>query len=320
MSYRRFDDSPVPVIAKIQEEWPFYEDLHTLWCELPNYNPIGVTTSNPGQDFAGKAAALFTKKGGETEPSSGIEDEALSAYEGDEYEGDGDADVSESRPESEGDNLGTSDAENLDEQPDESEVKKVSVHNVGNMCSTHNCYQLNKKNRRILKAREDKKLALEKSQADEKAKAAKNSKKRNTLNEALEEIQLLEMKEAAARRAEKNRIREKELDLAAKKQEFEKEKYKAKVRKMEFDAKKNEQQFELIRMMLSRDGGSTSGQQAMVGTFDNLMPSTSTPSTGASQSSWDFDPNQFLEVPVGELSTDLQKWTENLNNNRDTSE
>ena len=41
--------------------------------ELPNYNPVGVTNSSPGQDFAAKAATVFSKQSGETD-SSGIED------------------------------------------------------------------------------------------------------------------------------------------------------------------------------------------------------------------------------------------------------
>ncbi|KAF8152654.1 hypothetical protein B0H34DRAFT_810448 [Crassisporium funariophilum] len=72
-------------------QMPFYKDLHKMWSELPNYNPIGITTSNPGQDFAGNAEALFAKKSGETDTSSGIKDNTLSTYD-DEYEGDVDDD------------------------------------------------------------------------------------------------------------------------------------------------------------------------------------------------------------------------------------
>ena len=59
---------------KIQKEWPFYNDLHDLWSELPNYNPFGVTNSSAGQDFAAKAATVFSKCSGETD-SSGVEDD-----------------------------------------------------------------------------------------------------------------------------------------------------------------------------------------------------------------------------------------------------
>jgi hypothetical protein len=159
---------------------------------------------------------------------------------------------------------------------------------------------------------------LEKSHPDEKAKATKNLKKRDTSNEVLEELHLLEVKEAAARRVEKHKIREKELDLAAKKQEFKKEKHKAKVRKMEIEAKKSEQQFELMRLMLSRNTGWSSesqAQQAMAGPslFGNLLPSesASTSGTKSNQSDWGLDDKGIPQVPVGELSEDLLNWAEN---------
>jgi hypothetical protein len=42
---------------------------------LPNYNPIGVTTSHSGQDFAGKAGLLFNQKSMDPETaSSGVDD------------------------------------------------------------------------------------------------------------------------------------------------------------------------------------------------------------------------------------------------------
>ncbi len=59
----------------INDEWPFYDDLHSLWCELPSYNPIGVTTSSAGQDFAGHASALWNTDADTTSGvSSGVED------------------------------------------------------------------------------------------------------------------------------------------------------------------------------------------------------------------------------------------------------
>ena len=58
---------------KIQEQWPFYNNLHNIWSELPNYNPVGVTNSGPGQDFAARAATVFSKRSGKTD-SSGVED------------------------------------------------------------------------------------------------------------------------------------------------------------------------------------------------------------------------------------------------------
>ncbi|KDR79065.1 hypothetical protein GALMADRAFT_138022 [Galerina marginata CBS 339.88] len=155
-------EDAVNLTAKIQEEWSFYKDLHRLWSELPNYNPIGVTTSFPGQDFAGHAASLFTKKAGDTNISSGIEDNTLSTY--DEDDRDADADVSEAQLDdsSEGGEAGISDKSDVDELEADLEMEK-----------------LDKKDKRIHKAREDKKKAKEKSRGNEKAKssATKNGKK-----------------------------------------------------------------------------------------------------------------------------------------------
>ncbi|KAJ3478613.1 hypothetical protein NLJ89_g12372 [Agrocybe chaxingu] len=38
---------------------PWWAEFHSFWRELPNYNPIAVTTSAPGTDHAGEAAAAF---------------------------------------------------------------------------------------------------------------------------------------------------------------------------------------------------------------------------------------------------------------------
>ena len=46
-------------IASIKEEWPFWDDLHAMWKELPNYRPIGVSNSSSGQDLAEDASDLF---------------------------------------------------------------------------------------------------------------------------------------------------------------------------------------------------------------------------------------------------------------------
>ncbi|KAF8156701.1 hypothetical protein B0H34DRAFT_859413 [Crassisporium funariophilum] len=177
------DEDAENLTDKIQSEWPFYKDLHKMWSELPNYNPIGITTSNPGQDFAGNAEALFAKKSGETNTSSGIEDNTLSTY-NNEYEGDADDDGG--LDDSSKRHLDLLDAEGVDEKPDNSEIKK-----------------LEKKNKQILKAQEEKKLALEKTCANEKTKAGKTSKKCDASNDNLDELHLLEMKDIAAQRAEK---------------------------------------------------------------------------------------------------------------------
>ena len=40
---------------------------HAYWRELPNYNPLGVQSSEPGTMHASDAAALFSSTAGEDE-------------------------------------------------------------------------------------------------------------------------------------------------------------------------------------------------------------------------------------------------------------
>lgn len=44
---------------RICSTWPWWKEFHSFWRELPNYNPISVTTSTPGLDHAAEASALF---------------------------------------------------------------------------------------------------------------------------------------------------------------------------------------------------------------------------------------------------------------------
>ncbi|KDQ49005.1 hypothetical protein JAAARDRAFT_144090 [Jaapia argillacea MUCL 33604] len=65
------------IIAHIRTIWPFWDDLNAIWHELPNYKPVGVTSSKAGQDFAAGAERLFqpgAKSGGKSEEGSGIGD------------------------------------------------------------------------------------------------------------------------------------------------------------------------------------------------------------------------------------------------------
>ena len=40
-------------------QWPWWKEFYSFWRELPNYNPICVTTSTPKADHAGQAVAAF---------------------------------------------------------------------------------------------------------------------------------------------------------------------------------------------------------------------------------------------------------------------
>ncbi|KAJ7120058.1 hypothetical protein C8R44DRAFT_529464, partial [Mycena epipterygia] len=48
------------LIEEIRESWPWWDDLHGFWRELPNYNPVGVQSSQPGTDHASAAQALYS--------------------------------------------------------------------------------------------------------------------------------------------------------------------------------------------------------------------------------------------------------------------
>ncbi|KAJ6471178.1 hypothetical protein DFH09DRAFT_1220511 [Mycena vulgaris] len=45
------------LLDAIRAKWPWWDDLHPFWRELPNYNPVGVQSS--GTDHASDAQSLF---------------------------------------------------------------------------------------------------------------------------------------------------------------------------------------------------------------------------------------------------------------------
>ncbi len=71
---------------KIRNEWPFWDDLHAIWRELPNYNPVGISNAEGGQNHSEQAAHLFQTKTPSSEqqpdhqkgPDSDISDEQSS--------------------------------------------------------------------------------------------------------------------------------------------------------------------------------------------------------------------------------------------------
>ncbi|KAJ7799038.1 hypothetical protein B0H13DRAFT_2688805 [Mycena leptocephala] len=88
------------LIGKIHEDWPWWDELHSFWRELPNYNPVGIQSSEPGTDHAAEASNLL-------QTSSGAS--------GDEGENDGHSATSRAREEE----------EDLDDTP-KSEVREKS--------------------------------------------------------------------------------------------------------------------------------------------------------------------------------------------------
>jgi hypothetical protein len=51
-----------PLGEQFQQEFPWYDDLHTIWRENPSYNPIGVANMSTvsGSQRAENLANLYT--------------------------------------------------------------------------------------------------------------------------------------------------------------------------------------------------------------------------------------------------------------------
>ncbi|KAJ7769585.1 hypothetical protein DFH07DRAFT_735829, partial [Mycena maculata] len=50
--------------SELASAFPWWDELHAFWRELPNYNPIGVQSSEPGTDHAGAVADVFAPRTG----------------------------------------------------------------------------------------------------------------------------------------------------------------------------------------------------------------------------------------------------------------
>ncbi len=46
-------------IENICNEWPFWDNLHAIWRELLNYNPVGICNAEGGQNYSEQAAHYF---------------------------------------------------------------------------------------------------------------------------------------------------------------------------------------------------------------------------------------------------------------------
>ncbi|KAJ3804593.1 hypothetical protein F5876DRAFT_70497, partial [Lentinula aff. lateritia] len=53
------EDQAQNIIELIQEEFEFWDDLHAMWSELPNYNPIGVSNATSGSNHSNNTSELF---------------------------------------------------------------------------------------------------------------------------------------------------------------------------------------------------------------------------------------------------------------------
>ena len=216
---------------KIQEQWLFYKDLHEMWSELPNYNPIGVSTSNAGQNFADQAAVLFWGCV-DNDASSGVEDAEFNYNE------------TTSHQHSEGPANIEDENDSSDEEWEESNISEEVIE---------------PKTTEIIKPKPKKKPTAPKGKRPTTAAAATKDDKKAVIDSAAKkrpidtfnDIQALELKDAAAHQEARNAICMKELELDLQRQQLEREKYKAKMRKMEIEAKKHKMSMQMMMRMMS---------------------------------------------------------------------
>ncbi|KAJ6483676.1 hypothetical protein DFH09DRAFT_1291947 [Mycena vulgaris] len=64
------------LIDEIRQDWSWWDDLHAFWRELPNYNPIGVQSSEPGIDHVSAAADLFDAQEAASDAASDADSDA----------------------------------------------------------------------------------------------------------------------------------------------------------------------------------------------------------------------------------------------------
>ncbi|RXW12766.1 hypothetical protein EST38_g13088 [Candolleomyces aberdarensis] len=197
--------------AEILQEWPFYADLHALWSELPNYNPVGVSNATPGQDHAGQAASLFDKPRKSKKSSQEAEDDVVEVLEDD--EDDRAVDPATSEWTSEDDDLGIT----LTNDNNDDEIAAVPMTTISTAASKPEPDNVKVKPNLKAVARHAKST---------KGKSGKGKKRpyANSLDfDDIEDLHAMELKEEARRREERARLRMKELEL-------EQEKMKAKTR------------------------------------------------------------------------------------------
>jgi hypothetical protein len=282
-------------------EWPYWDDLHGFWSELPNYNPVGVSTSTAGQNFGAHAAALFTKPSDNKEDRTHVSDTQSNHGSGipdldsvdlgsDTRSQDWNLDLLERgfpATQDGGDSGGVSPSPDSGE--DDNKEPKVCLHFVflvaDRRCDTHQqepvlsvaqlpqhtttasqspSHTPTPQHALISQSTSRSSTPVRTSKDDTRGKSSKNqahtTTKRSVRDAFHEDIHMLELKEAAERRSQKNAIRLKELELQEKK-------HAAKVRKMEMDAEIQKAHLNMLNnmanMFSSGSMGTIGGNQAI---------------------------------------------------------
>ena len=51
--------------AEYVRQWPWWHEIHSLWRDRPNYNPIAVSSSDPDVDHSAELTRLFSRQHGD---------------------------------------------------------------------------------------------------------------------------------------------------------------------------------------------------------------------------------------------------------------
>ncbi|KAH6903923.1 hypothetical protein BKA70DRAFT_1298872 [Coprinopsis sp. MPI-PUGE-AT-0042] len=239
--------------ASIKEEWPLYEDLHSMWSELPSYNPIAVSNGAPGLDHSTRAASLFRSGAG-----TGTDDE-------DDEDGDNEGDVDEDGDPNKTDHDPLSDttfweSENDDHEgvaPDMTASSTPAPKGKAPISAAQRALigrSSASAKRPVPGVKEEKKVRI-----DEKVAKPKNLKRAPPGGlDGLDEIHILELKESGERQRERNQIRLKELDVERQRQELERERLQVKREKLATDQKMQELQHTQFQQMMTMMMGNRS--------------------------------------------------------------
>ncbi|GLB38029.1 hypothetical protein LshimejAT787_0410800 [Lyophyllum shimeji] len=260
----RTDEGP----AKIRAEWPFWDDLHGFWSELPNYNPVGVTSSIAGQNFSAQAENLFSNQSDvDIELTSGATSEI------DDF---GDVEEAVSHGAKSGSplwdlekDIGEDDQILVQPKTQPTPARSQPSTTPGTpkrsprLADKAKAKAASSVGRGISPSPITSKPSAVKAKGDLKLKST--YKKRPNPLDSLDDLHAQEIQDAAQRREEKNRIRLKQLELEEKKHE-------AKLRKLELAARQQDQQLEMMRMLTQALATKGSGSSSMASNSLDLDP------------------------------------------------
>ncbi|KAJ7584194.1 hypothetical protein C8J56DRAFT_893787 [Mycena floridula] len=277
------DDIIENLHAKFRDEFgDFWDDLHAMWRELLNYNPIGVSTTGGSNDYGHQAEDLFGK----------ITLDDSSAQTGNDGESQGSG--IDRFPENGRGSSPAWDEEEIDKSFEKAQNQQITSSVALNtvkvsslQCSTSSTVSNTSRSSTPSTSHSIK----------YKATGAKSSTgKRGVHNGmSLEEIHAMELQESSEQCQQKLEIRKRELALEEKKHDAKAWKLELEMKKMEMEQRRMALEERHMEMMMSRFMGNSGN---MGGGFDMLIGSQ--PSSSLES---DAGPSlSFLPMPDNNLS------------------